>query len=64
MKSIYITQELATAWEVWVVEVPDEAPDDPTELLGWVQENPEELDWVCLEESGNEGSEFVQVEVY
>ena len=50
MKTAQICWDLIDAWETWVVEVPDDAPDPLTPE--WVARNMHRIEFSSLRDSG------------
>ena len=57
MKEFEVTAELTSAWEVWTIQVPDDA--EPT--AEWLKENPGDWELVSLDDSGNDNEIIVEV---
>lgn len=62
-KSAEVTYNLDSAWERWRVILPDDAPDDPEELTIWLENNPDEVEFVNVKDSGSESMQIAEVEL-
>lgn len=62
-KKVLVHYDIIDAWESWYAEVPDDAPDNTEDLLIWVNNHPDEVEFTSLEDSGNYGMEALEVEV-
>jgi hypothetical protein len=51
-----VTFALSAAWETWTVEVPDGTTDE--EILNMTAD----VEFVCMEESGNNSMDAIEVE--
>ena len=52
MRTHRITWDLVGAWESWIVDVPDDAPDPLTSE--WVNDNFDKLEFYQLKEDGRD----------
>lgn len=54
MRHIEVSVDCVNAWEVWDVQVPDDAPTDPDELKKWLETNLGDCDRQMSESGADE----------
>lgn len=62
MRTIKVEQVLFNAWETWECKVPDACPTDEPARSEWVRDNPDQVEWENMKDSGFSASEITSTE--
>jgi len=62
MRKATITQDLTNAYQVWIITIPDDAPEDPDELQEWLEDNPMMWDYYDMYDQDFDMSEITSVD--